>query len=254
MPPIFVALFVAYLHKKNLAYRTIVSTLSAISYIHRCHDLPEPNDNLLVKNSLRGIQNLGTVPDARMPVSLDLLDKLCASVQHVCTSPWTQIFFQSMYLLAFFAFIRVGEMTLSHGRIQNVLQFSNVLFEPSVKGMYITFQHYKHSTGQPHTILIRERPGEHCPVGCLRHYLAYRGTSPGPLFILPSGHPVSSALFTSTMNKCLHFIGINASLYKAHRFRIGAASHAAKNGMSDAQIRHMGRWKSDAFLSYIRLL
>ena len=128
VPPIFVALFVAYLHKKNLAYRTIVSTLSAISYIHRCHDLPEPNDNFLVKNSLRGIKNLGTVPDARMPVSLDLLDKLCASVQHVCTSPWIQILFQSMYLLAFFAFIRVGEMTLSHGRIQNVLQFSNVLF------------------------------------------------------------------------------------------------------------------------------
>ena len=155
MPPIFVALFVAYLHKKNYAYRTIVSTLSAISYIHRCHDLPEPNDNFLVKNSLRGIINLGTVPNARMPVSLGLLDKLCASVQDVCTSSWTQksqILFQSMYLLAFFAFIRVGEMTLSHGRIQNVLYFSNVLFEPSVKGMYITFQHYKHSTAQPHTI------------------------------------------------------------------------------------------------------
>ena len=150
------------------------------------------------------------------------------SVQHVCTSPWTQILFQSMYLLAFFAFIRVGEMTLSHGRTQNVLHLCNILFEPSVKGMYITFQHYKHSKGQPHTILIRERPGEHCPVGCLRHYLAYRDTSPGPLFILPSGHPVSSALFTSTMNKCLHFIGINASLYKAHSFRIGAASQAAK--------------------------
>ena len=74
------------------------------------------------------------------------------------------------------------------------------------------------------------------------------------LVILPSGCPVSGGSFTNSMNKCIHFIGTNASLYKAHSFRIGAASHAANNGMSDAQIRCMGRWKHDAFLPYILLL
>ena len=33
---------------------------------------------------------------------------------------------------------------------------------------------------------------------------------------------------------------------------IGAATFAAECGFSDAQIRSMGRWKSDAFRKYIR--
>ena len=46
---------------------------------------------------------------------------------------------------------------------------------------------------------------------------------------------------------------LNPSVYKGHSFRIGAASHAAERGMSDAQIRILGRWKSNAFLKYIRV-
>lgn len=41
--------------------------------------------------------------------------------------------------------------------------------------------------------------------------------------------------------------------YKGHSFRIGAASHAADRGLSDAQIRALGRWKSNAFQRYIRV-
>ena len=37
------------------------------------------------------------------------------------------------------------------------------------------------------------------------------------------------------------------SSYESHSFRIGAASLAAENGMSDAQIRGLSRWKSDGF-------
>ena len=40
--------------------------------------------------------------------------------------------------------------------------------------------------------------------------------------------------------------------YKGHSFRIGAATFAAECGFSDAQIRLMGRWQSDAFRKYIR--
>ncbi len=39
---------------------------------------------------------------------------------------------------------------------------------------------------------------------------------------------------------------------KGHSFRIGAATFAAERGFSDAQIRSMGRWQSDAFRKYIR--
>jgi hypothetical protein len=42
-------------------------------------------------------------------------------------------------------------------------------------------------------------------------------------------------------------------MYKAHSFRIGAATHAASRGYSDQDIQIMGRWHSDAFKKYIRI-
>ena len=56
----------------------------------------------------------------------------------------------------------------------------------------------------------------------------------------------------ANMARCLKFCGLDTSRYKGHSFRIGAASHAADKGFSDAQIRTLGRWKSDAFHLYIR--
>ena len=57
----------------------------------------------------------------------------------------------------------------------------------------------------------------------------------------------------SALSTALKFCGLDPTRYKGHSFRIGAATHAADKGMSDAQIRTMGRWKSNAFLKYIRL-
>ena len=49
----------------------------------------------------------------------------------------------------------------------------------------------------------------------------------------------------------LAFCVFDCCSYKLHSFRIGAAGLAAENSMYDAQIWGLGRWKSDAFKSYI---
>ena len=82
-------------------------------------------------------------------------------------------------------------------------------------------------------------------------YLALRGRQEGAIFVTQTGAPVTRDAFTSQLSEAIRLCGLDRSRYKGHSFRIGAASHAAEQGMSDSQIRIVGRWKSNAFLSTI---
>ena len=41
--------------------------------------------------------------------------------------------------------------------------------------------------------------------------------------------------------------------YSGHSFRIGAATTAAAVGVEDSMIKTLGRWKSAAYLAYVRI-
>ena len=85
----------------------------------------------------------------------------------------------------------------------------------------------------------------------LLRWCRVRGSNSGPLFYLADGSAVKLEVFTHQLKGALAFCDLDCSRYKSHSFRIGAASLAAENGMSDAQIRGPCRWKSDAFKLYI---
>ena len=74
----------------------------------------------------------------------------------------------------------------------------------------------------------------------------------GPLFCWLDGTPISRTFFVERLNAALKFCNLDTSLYKAHSFRIAAASWAYAKGFSDSQIRILGHWTSTAFLRYIR--
>jgi site-specific recombinase XerD len=92
-----------------------------------------------------------------------------------------------------------------------------------------------------------------CPVQLLSTYLNHHGCSPGPVFTTVEGVAVPRKVFTANLVACLKYCDLSLSHYKSHLFRIGAASFAAENGLSDAQIHLLGRWKINAFQKYIRV-
>ena len=92
-----------------------------------------------------------------------------------------------------------------------------------------------------------------CPVRAVQGFIAIRNPQTCILFCHADGSPVMRYQFGAVLAKCIDYLGLPKGGCRTHSFRIGAASWLAKNGISDKTIKEMGRWKSDAFLRYIRL-
>ncbi len=91
-----------------------------------------------------------------------------------------------------------------------------------------------------------------CPVAALLAFLAIRGNTDGPLFMLEDGSVFTKVDFVSRLRSSLSQIGLESSEYAGHSFRIGAATTAAECGMEDSTIKMLGRWASDAFQVYVK--
>ena len=164
--------------------------------------------------------------------------------------------FKAMCAMAFFAFLRIGEITAAR-QSPDTLRLSQVdkLSDESgaVVSLKVTFCNFKHNYNQrPITIVINRHLGV-CLVEALLAYISLRGTDEGPLFRTLDGAPVDRSAFSDLLSLTVRQCGLDPARYKGHSFRIGAASHAAEMGFSDSQIRLLSRWKSDAFKRYIRI-
>lgn len=91
-----------------------------------------------------------------------------------------------------------------------------------------------------------------CPETALLQFLVMRGQSPGPLFCLSDGTPLTKTHFITLMRAALQQTGIDPTPYKGHSFRIGAAITAAASGIHESIIKQLGRWASSAYQTYIQ--
>jgi hypothetical protein len=152
-----------------------------------------------------------------------------------------------MHLVAFNAFLRVGEMTSDVANNDgHCLQYRDVVVDK--QGCVINFKSYKHSA--PGTItkcVIKRQDGHNCPVYQLESYYRLRGNVMGPVFINIDGSLVGRDQFVRMLEKSLSHIGLSGGCYKSHSFRIGSCCHAMEQGKSETQIRLLGRWHSNAF-------
>ena len=91
-----------------------------------------------------------------------------------------------------------------------------------------------------------------CPVAALLNFMAVRPQGDGPLFVLENSSPLTRDKFVRMTKFALQLANFDASAYSGHSFRIGAATAAAAAGVPPYFIRMLGRWKSEAYQSYIR--
>ena len=244
--PGHIVYYIAHLHQRGLVASTITSKLSPIAYFHKINQYQDPTSSFIVQKALSGVKKLSPSGDSRLPISIPMLDSLMSQVRHSSMSPYSATMMRSMMSLAFYGFLRPGEITDSINNLQlNQVQ----LHQDSIE---ITFTRFKHHVGPPVIIQISVHPGPTCPVAALRQYLLARGSKPGPLFCTFTGRPIPyhtlSMWFKSLLIRC----GLSSSV-NLHSFRIGAATQASVNKIPNSQIQQMGRWNSNAFQRYIRI-
>lgn len=250
--PTQISLFVAFLYNKGMSASSISTYLSAMGFLHKINGMSDPADTFLTRKLLVGLRRKKVTFDLRLPITRDILYNLLDALPHTCASVYNRSLFSAMFLLAFAAFLRVGEMTSSGQLPSNNITLSNiVMYNDSMKLSLYRYKH--HYTGPPHVMQIRgDSLSKHCPVLAMKNFLAQRGSKCGALFMLCGGKPVTRTFFHSILKQSLGFCNLDCSRYKGHSFRIGAATSAMLAGYSDVQIRHLGRWHSDAFRRYIR--
>lgn len=247
--------YVTHIHLLGQSSSSVMSSVSALNYINKICGGKDLYDCFCFSRLIKGIRAVNPSRDTRLPITPDLLDKLCKAVHDIYTDKYECALLRAMMLLAFYGFLRIGEITCESSSAQNknLLHLSHIDVDTVSKQLVIKFTDYKHkSHSNVFKLAISPQKGNCCPVSAISLYLKLRGTKPGPLFIF-NNTPVLRSMFTSRLQCLLRYLNFNTDLYKSHSFRIGAATTAIANGTPAEQVKVMGRWKSDAYKSYIRV-
>lgn len=250
--------FIASLFDVNYSPSSIASHISAISFVHKVQGLDDPGQSFLVRKMLKGCNNLAKSCDSRLPITATILKKIVLALDKISLNYNTRLLTRTVFLLAFHAFMRLGELVIrSPAKANLVLQRSDVSFN-SASGKVsaqLILRDFKHNTEKtPVIICLNAGPNaEFCPVRSLMQYVSIFRHQTGPLFQFIDGKPVPASFISLQLQKVVEFIGLNPKFYKGHSFRIGAATHAANQGFSENYIQKLGRWHSNAIRRYIRI-
>ncbi|KAK3084095.1 hypothetical protein FSP39_008060 [Pinctada imbricata] len=117
---------------KGLSYSTVTCYLAGISFNLKLNNFTDPCQFFIVQKMLLGLKRTKNVKDVRSPITLPLLNQLLNALPHVCHNYYEYILFAAAYCLAFFALLRVGEITLTNAQTSyDPLRLENIVLEPS---------------------------------------------------------------------------------------------------------------------------
>ena len=171
------ALFIAFLAEQKYAASTVLTYISALSFPHLLAYLPDPPKMDMIQLALRGYSKMNPSYDIRLPISLPLLEKIISTYDHTQPSVYSRKMTQAMCAMAFFAALRVGEITCRPTQPRgNVIILNQIVFmknrEGVVSAIKVTFRNYSDPAVPVDIFLYREKPV--CPVSTVLAYLGLR--------------------------------------------------------------------------------
>lgn len=262
MPVVVVIQFICSLYDAGYAPSSITSFVSHLSYFNKIHGAPPFHACFIVSKLLIGARRLSPRSDHRRPVTLDILHKIYSLVPSLWSDQHVILVIRASILLLFHAFLRVGEITVRAPQapwtnliLTKDVQFLNPSSPPSQPpGLTLTIRNSKHHFGANFVVRLSSIPSTYCPVRAIYAYSLFSPSPPNsPLFHNRDLTPITRFQMSHWLSLLFSRAGLPTAFYKAHSFRIGAATHAlVSSNLPLPTIQRLGRWSSDAFKNYLR--
>ncbi|KAK6168529.1 hypothetical protein SNE40_021041 [Patella caerulea] len=171
----------------------------------------------------------------------------------VCSSTFERFLFSAAFSIAFHGCFRVGELTYDKRKSQrHYLKLADISFSPDAVIIFLKSSKTDQAGTGSKITLNRKKGDPTCPVSLLSSYSDHRPQGSEILFTHFDGSPLTGYQFSAILKKSLAVLGIDHTRYTSHSFRIGSATNGFLGGLSESDIKELGRWKSKAYTAYIR--
>ena len=176
LQPAILALFIAHLYSRSYSSSSVTTYISAISYVHKLAGVADPTETPLIIQILKGYRKLTPVNDVRLPITLPVLRNLIRAFEHSLSSHYQSRLMSAMCALAFFAFLRIGELTASRGNTTNIINVSQldqlVDAQVRIQALQLNLHNYKHKNSGPPFVIFIYPERSCCSVQLIFNFLA----------------------------------------------------------------------------------
>ena len=262
-----VTLFIGYKIDNGMQSSSVKSYLSAIKKLLIEDGCDWDDQKVLLGSLTSACKPINDRVYTRLPIQCSLLEMILFEVQRIYRDEgqqYLEILYLALFSLSYYGMMRVGELTCS----DHVLKARDIHAAMNKdKLMIMLYSSKTHSTAKkPQKIKITsnltEKSGFYakrnfCRFLLMNNYFSLRfsiATHCEQFFTFRDGTPVKPNHAGCVLRTCLSNLGLEASYYGMHSFRIGQTTDLIKsNFYSIEEVKHMGRWCLNTIYKYIRL-
>ena len=206
--------FIAFCHSKGLKHTSISSKISALNYINKLYGHHKAAKQFVVQKMLKGCKKFSNSTDSRKPITRSILKNILKVIPEIIKTKVNVYLYSAMFLLAFYALLRVSEITQTRSSDHAILHQGLTIHTRQGQADRVTLvlRHSKQSSTPTPIHLNSVKNSAFCPVKSLVNFLTVRPAIPGQLFISNKGYPITSKQFSKVLTKCIRKIGLS------HRF------------------------------------
>ena len=242
--------FVAHLHLEHLAPSTIKNYLAAVRAWVISIGLDEPTIwTPRVHLACRAVARSHDPPRQALPITYHILSSMFSFL----SSSHDHLLLAAALSLQYFACLRASELC-PNSSLSIVPVRSDISFCRPDSSLIMIYRCHSSKTS-PHgfEVYVGCSGGPICSPCIMHHFLTLYPLEPAaPLFRFTSGIDLSYRLYNALIKRLVQLAGLDPALYSSHSVRAGAATQAARSGLDPDSIKRLGRWRSQAYMVYLR--